>query len=279
MAPLITYAIYLVKENSMALGSGKLFSSLLLLRLITQPMNTVFQAAPTLFSALACLGRIQGFILDDSRKDIRTQKYRSQLSLVSARVSKESKIFESTSTSAEELPYSAEEKSASALSAISVRDGTFGWGVDTPPTLQNINLDIEFASLTMIVGHVASGKSTLLKALLGELPKSTGYVDVARRRIAFCDQTPWITNATLQQNILGYSAYDRDWYKTVVHGCMLDQDLAGFPGKDQTVVGSNGINLSGGQKQRLVSLHYRFQISMVVNCPVIGNRKSGVLKM
>lgn len=117
----------------------------------------------------------------------------------------------------------------------------------------------------MIVGPVASGKSTLLKGLLGELPKATGCVDVARRRIAFCDQTPWITNATLQQNILGYSVYERDWYKTVVHACVLDQDLAALPDGDQSVVGSNGINLSGGQKQRLVSLYYHFEDLRVPN--------------
>ena len=37
-----------------------------------------------------------------------------------------------------------------------------------------------------------------------------------------------------------------------MHACLLQQDVAGFPGGDDYPVGSNGANLSGGQRQRVV---------------------------
>ena len=195
------------------------------------------------------------FLLDDSRKDPRATNRSLNNSSSSFSVSKRLE-FDSPSNSLKGTSSISEKKSLAVSQAICVRDGSFGWKTTDPAILEDISLDIEFGKLTMLVGPVASGKSSLLKALLGELPKATGSVYVARRRIAFCDQTPWITSSTVQRTILGFSAYDRDWYKTVVHACVLDQDIATLPDGDQSMVGSNGINLSGGQKQRVVSPHH-----------------------
>jgi ATP-binding cassette subfamily C (CFTR/MRP) protein 1 len=119
--------------------------------------------------------------------------------------------------------------------------------------LHNITANMPAEALTVIVGPVASGKSTLLKGILGEVYNTAGTVWVLSRTAAFCDQTAWLRNASVQQNILGYSLWDADWYAAVVKACALEQDLARLPQGDQTVVGSEGIALSGGQIQRVVS--------------------------
>ena len=104
----------------------------------------------------------------------------------------------------------------------------------------------------MIVGPIASGKSPLLKALLGETPSSKGFVYVATREIAFCDQSPFLKNGTVQANILGFSDFDGPWYNAVLHACNLEEDIAGFPMTDQSLIGSKGITLSGALRLSLL---------------------------
>jgi ATP-binding cassette subfamily C (CFTR/MRP) protein 1 len=112
---------------------------------------------------------------------------------------------------------------------------------------------IPTAQLTAIIGPVASGKSTFLKALLGEIPVSQGSVRVrTNSNIAFCDQTPWLLNASARDNVIGYSHTDNIWYDTVIQACCLEADFESFPDGDASIIGTKGITLSGGQKQRLV---------------------------
>jgi len=72
--------------------------------------------------------------------------------------------------------------------------------------------------------------------------------------MAFCAQTPWLVNKSIQQNILGQSLFDATWYTEVVRACALVEDFGSYPAGDRTLVGSKGITLSGGQKQRIVRL-------------------------
>jgi ATP-binding cassette subfamily C (CFTR/MRP) protein 1 len=75
---------------------------------------------------------------------------------------------------------------------------------------------------------------------------------VSSTEVAFCDQTPWLVNGTVQKNILGYSNFDGLWYNSVIHACGLEEDISNLPLGDQSLIGSKGIMLSGGQKQRIV---------------------------
>lgn len=139
------------------------------------------------------------------------------------------------------------------LDIINIRSGTFGWKNDGASVLQDINLSIKRLQLTIVIGPVASGKTTLLKAFLGETPSSKGFIHVSTLDFAFCDQTPWLLSQTVQSNVIGFDNFDPEWYKEVINACALNEDIALFPLGDQTLIGSNGISLSGGQKQRLVS--------------------------
>jgi ATP-binding cassette subfamily C (CFTR/MRP) protein 1 len=95
----------------------------------------------------------------------------------------------------------------------------------------------------------------LLRAILGELSFDSGDISVSSMNMAYCSQTPWILNTTIQQNICGLrarSAINEEWYQSVLYACALDQDLLQLTGGDQSVPGSRGITLSGGQRQRIV---------------------------
>jgi ABC-type bacteriocin/lantibiotic exporter with double-glycine peptidase domain len=136
---------------------------------------------------------------------------------------------------------------------MAVYDGTFGWDKEKEAVLKNINMRVPYGKFTMVVGPVGCGKSTLLKALLGEVSAMEGSVYVASLEIAFCDQTPWHMNGTVQSSILGVAEFDERWYTAVIRACALDEDLRRLPRGDQTWIGSKGIALSGGQSQRIVS--------------------------
>uniref|UniRef100_A0A8C7IGV6 Multidrug resistance-associated protein 1 n=1 Tax=Oncorhynchus kisutch TaxID=8019 RepID=A0A8C7IGV6_ONCKI len=105
-------------------------------------------------------------------------------------------------------------------------------------------------SLVAVVGHVGSGKSSLLSALLGEMEKLEGSVSV-KGSVAYVPQQAWIQNATLKDNIVFGQERKESWYHRVVEACALLPDLEILPAGDGTEIGEKGVNLSGGQKQRV----------------------------
>ena len=63
--------------------------------------------------------------------------------------------------------------------------------------MSNINLDVSVGSLVAIVGSTGEGKTSLVSAMLGELP-SVGDSDVVMRgTVAYVPQVSWIFNATV----------------------------------------------------------------------------------
>ncbi|KAF8940207.1 hypothetical protein BGZ47_007831 [Haplosporangium gracile] len=122
--------------------------------------------------------------------------------------------------------------------------------LETHATLESIDLSIRNGSLTAIVGRVGQGKSSLLSAIIGEMYKLQGRIQVSGR-IAYVPQQSWIMNATLRDNILFGNEYDQERYQHILFACGLEPDLAILPAGDMTEIGERGINLSGGQKQRV----------------------------
>ncbi|VDL97758.1 unnamed protein product [Schistocephalus solidus] len=103
---------------------------------------------------------------------------------------------------------------------------------------------------TAIVGRVGSGKSSLLNALLGNMERISGRVNI-KGSIAYVAQQAWIFNGTLRDNILFHKPFDAERYERILSACALQQDLTILPSGDLTLIGDKGINLSGGQKQRI----------------------------
>ncbi|KAK5969866.1 Multidrug resistance-associated protein 1 [Trichostrongylus colubriformis] len=135
--------------------------------------------------------------------------------------------------------------------AVKIENATFTWeNGDVEETLKNITMTVERGQLVAIVGKVGVGKSSLLQAILGEMNKISGSVNV-NGSIAYVPQQAWIQNLSLRSNILFNRAYDRTFYEKVLDACALRQDLASLPAEDMTEIGEKGINLSGGQKQRV----------------------------
>ncbi|XP_078175998.1 ABC transporter C family member 2-like [Carex rostrata] len=140
------------------------------------------------------------------------------------------------------------------LPAISIKDGFFAWESNAErPTLSNVNLDIPVGSLVAVVGSTGEGKTSLVSAMLGELPAVAGSNTsvVVRGSVAYVPQISWIFNATVRDNILFGSSFDPMKYEKSIEVTSLQHDLEQLPGGDLTEIGERGVNISGGQKQRV----------------------------
>ncbi|KAI7678884.1 hypothetical protein KC353_g22360, partial [Hortaea werneckii] len=69
--------------------------------------------------------------------------------------------------------------------------------------------------------------------------------------VAFCDQTAWLRQGSIKDNIVNDSEYNHAWYESVIDACELSVDIASFAEGDNFAVGSQGQALSGGQKHRI----------------------------
>uniref|UniRef100_A0A8C9CP31 ATP binding cassette subfamily C member 4 (PEL blood group) n=1 Tax=Phocoena sinus TaxID=42100 RepID=A0A8C9CP31_PHOSS len=134
---------------------------------------------------------------------------------------------------------------------VDVQELTASWDkASETPTLQGLSFTVRPGELLAVVGPVGAGKSSLLSAVLGELPPSQGLVSV-HGRIAYVSQQPWVFSGTLRSNILFGKKYEKERYEKVIKACALKKDLQLLEDGDLTVIGDRGTTLSGGQKARV----------------------------
>ncbi|XP_065333029.1 ATP-binding cassette sub-family C member 4-like [Cloeon dipterum] len=132
-----------------------------------------------------------------------------------------------------------------------IENASASWVKGGDVTLNKINLHAEPGSLVAVIGAVGSGKSSLIQALLGELPWSSGGGGVEARDVSYSSQEPWIFSGTIRENILFGRAFDRRRYNQVLKACCLLPDIKRMRNGDATLVGERGGALSGGQKARI----------------------------
>ncbi|XP_075708502.1 ATP-binding cassette sub-family C member 4 isoform X1 [Rhinoderma darwinii] len=134
---------------------------------------------------------------------------------------------------------------------VQIQDVTCYWDKTSEmPTLQNVSCSVRPGELLAVIGPVGAGKSSLLSAVLGELPKYKGFVDI-RGRIAYVSQQPWVFSGTVRSNILFGKEYNQEKYERVLRVCALKKDLLQLEDGDVTMIGDRGVTLSGGQKARV----------------------------
>lgn len=261
IAPVLTFMVFsliaLKSSGDSGLDISKVFTSLSLFALLADPLSTLIMAMSAFAGSLGCFDRIQVFLESSEHEDKRIKPFQYEFD--------NGQSSQSDTSASDSLSWA--EKSQSRLilgndktitsvptsnaNAICVDDGSFGWETGKEPLLSSIQMRIPQGKLTMIVGPVGCGKTTLLKALLGEVPALSGTIKLFAGDVSYCDQSPFHMNGTIRDTITTFSEYDDRWYKSILEACALDEDLRQMPLGDQTQIGSKGIALSGGQSQRL----------------------------
>ncbi|KAJ5987224.1 hypothetical protein N7451_011589 [Penicillium sp. IBT 35674x] len=241
LVTLAAYAILALLQGSGGLAVNKAITSLSLINLMITPLSYLLMAIPDAYASMGCLNRIQDFLKSPARLE---KRHLSQTQSIST-----------SNISAIELSSFPESLPTQKEVVISLRDVQFGWK-PSPSNTPGITLSFESSptgTVIILVGPVGCGKSTFLKGLAGETPVLEGELFIKYPDLAFCDETPWLSNTSIRSNIAGddVSCFDPDWYRTVVSACALDLDLEKMPAGDETSVGSKGSKLSGGQRQRI----------------------------
>lgn len=164
---------------------------------------------------------------------------------------------------------------ASETALIQVENASFAWSVQGRGqafSLEVDRLNLEGCANVAVIGRVASGKSSLIAALLGEMEQTRGTREL-RGRIAYMGQTPWIQNMSLRDNIVFGHAFERASYEQVLDAAALGPDLEVLKDGDLTEIGERGINLSGGQKARVALARCLYAVAtgasdvMILDCP------------
>ncbi|KAH8903310.1 ABC transporter [Coniochaeta sp. PMI_546] len=222
-SPIITFVLFVIiaRLNGAVLDTETAFTTTALLGLVTHPANMIMSIVPQAVGSLAAFERIQLYLLQQPRQDQR--------------------LTSKTTISSVTQP----------SPAILIQEATIQYASSTSPVLQNISFVVQTGSLVICSGPTGSGKTTLAKAILAEIPTASGVISVSSKRIGYCEQSPWLPSGTLRSAICGYLPFESGWYEQVVRLCCLEEDILALAEGDQTMIGSKGLNLSGGQRQRV----------------------------
>ncbi|KAJ5138787.1 uncharacterized protein N7515_003635 [Penicillium bovifimosum] len=232
MATFVVYAIIALVRDDQSILAARAFTAMSLISLVTTPVLTFIQALPAVIQCLGCFDRIQEYCTetqDSQDTDSSSPGADGDQSMALGRIADSSKrgVIQE------------------------LKGHSFGWDRAAPAVLHDISLQIPQAAITMVVGPIGSGKSTLIGSILGETISFGPSYEGSRSGVAYCAQESWLRSQSIRQNILGESPMDREWYQTVVFACGLEKDLAKLPRGDRTSVTGNGTTVSGGQKQRI----------------------------
>ena len=141
---------------------------------------------------------------------------------------------------------------------------TFRYNPEGPPTLDNVSLKIASGEYVAFVGASGSGKSTILRLVLGfEQPESGAvYLDgldlatldlrAMRRQIGVVLQSGRLQAGSIFENIVGAAPLTMDdaWEAARLAG--LASDIEAMPMGLHTVLSEGAQGISGGQRQRLL---------------------------
>ena len=243
LAPSVTLAIFAIQAKMRGLNSLDTeiaFSAIAVISLVTSPTEQLMSLVPNFTSTMASSGRIQEYLLktpkDDQRLDIPRQ-VKSSTTSNDGLGTQNGNVHEEVETP-----------------ALVFDDVTVRPAAKAEPALHNVSFQLNVGTLNVVTGVIGSGKTTLVRAMLGDLPPDSGTISVHSRRMAYCAQSAWLTNESIKNIICGPSrktGVDEAWYRRVVTACGLDEDIGNLPNGDDTVIGSRGVQLSGGQRQRV----------------------------
>jgi len=133
---------------------------------------------------------------------------------------------------------------------------------DSANGIEDIDFDIAAGEFVVVTGRIGSGKTTLMRTILGLLPADTGTIYwngetvddpstwLVPPRVAYTPQVPRLFSMSLVDNlVLGADLPDGQLDESI-HIATMRRDVEQMPEGLETLIGPRGVRLSGGQVQR-----------------------------
>lgn len=148
---------------------------------------------------------------------------------------------------------------------IRLEDVSFSYdGAERGYVLEHLNLNIPEGKVTAIVGASGSGKTTIIKLLMGFYRPLKGVIMVGNKPLKDINPHVWreyigavlqdgfIFSDTIADNIALSGEVDKDALWNAVDKACIREYIEKLPLRYNTKIGMDGIGLSQGQKQRLL---------------------------
>ncbi|KAH7106077.1 P-loop containing nucleoside triphosphate hydrolase protein [Auriculariales sp. MPI-PUGE-AT-0066] len=262
----IAFVVYIYTGNSLTVPTA--FTAIALFQMLQYPLNIIPRFVSLFLQWGVSVRRVQGFLeegeIPDFVSSLKARPHASRDAVLG--------IEQATFVHAARTAKRKEEKTTSEpwfwslwLRKATQVDATISEEPSSEQQfeLRDINVTFPTGKLTLVTGPTASGKSSLLRALLGEMVmiSTAGKVLVPKDTHT---QTPWLQHATIKDNIIYGSPLDEERYTAVIEACALEPDLKILQDGDSTEIGARGVSLSGGQKARVALARAVYQRTKIV---------------
>ncbi|KAM3451029.1 hypothetical protein MY3296_005672 [Beauveria thailandica] len=150
-----------------------IFTSLSLISLLTSSVTLLYITLTKFTSGMSSFDRIQEYLLAGAERD--------------------EALCQSTEVASEPAT---ELTTMPGIELVGVQSGSFRYGIGECQ-LNDLTFAVNLSEVVAITGPLGRGKSTLLKAVLGEISCVKGQVSVQAASVAYSQQRPFIFNGTI----------------------------------------------------------------------------------
>jgi len=175
-------------------------------------------------------------------------------------------LYERVSPILEETPESSGESTdpGELEGDIEMNSVYFRYGEDQPLVLKNLSFKINQGEMIAFVGTSGSGKSTIMRLLLGFEEPEAGSIyydsdpydsmnkDLVRRQIGVVLQNGALMAGSIFKNIVGNSELTLEDAWAAARMAGLEDDIKQMPMEMHTMISEGAGTFSGGQRQRLM---------------------------
>ena len=177
---------------------------------------------------------------------------------------------------------------------IALKNVTFSYPGRSEPIIKDLNLYIGSGTRIGLFGKSGSGKTTIMKLILGfhKLDKGNIYIDSQninkfnsksiRDHISFANQNGKLFNGSILYNVCYGTNKSEESIKQYMKSNNLLRFFSNLPNGIHSLVGVNGMNLSRGQRQIIILIRSIIKDTkiLMVDEPTTGldaNTKNSVL--
>lgn len=148
-----------------------------------------------------------------------------------------------------------------AFESLSVRALSFNYE-GSSNGIEHVDLDIARGEFVVVTGRIGSGKTTLMRTILGLLPADAGTIRwngeivddpstwLIPPRVAYTPQVPRLFSMSLVDNLVLGDEPESGALEESIYIATMQRDIEHMPEGLETMIGPRGVRLSGGQVQR-----------------------------